>query len=149
MRAPSQAQTRSNLAANDADLWMVLAIIQPFKLDTVTLALEEIAGFGGMTVSDCRGFGHRKLTDEATDDAREARHEPPRSNEREASGQVLDFTRKVRLEIAVAGREAAELVIETIAHAAHTGRRGDGKIFAWPLSAAVRIKTFDKGSRAL
>lgn len=149
MRAPSQAQTRSNLAANDADLWMVLAIIQPFKLDTVTLALEEIAGFGGMTVSDCRGFGHGKLTDEATDDAREASREPPRSSERGTSAQVLDFTRKVRLEIAVSGRESADLMIETIARAAHTGLRGDGKIFAWPVSAAVRIKTFDKGSRAL
>ena len=42
----------------DTELWMVLAIIQPFKLDAVTLALEAIPGFSGMTVSACRGLGN-------------------------------------------------------------------------------------------
>lgn len=31
----------------------------------MTRALEQLDGFGGMTVSDCRGFGHEKLGTEA------------------------------------------------------------------------------------
>ena len=38
----------------------VKAIIQQFKLSSVTMALQEIPGFPGMTVSDCRGFGKEK-----------------------------------------------------------------------------------------
>ena len=46
----------------DEDLWMIQAVIQPFKLDAVSFALQQVPGFGGMTVSDCRGYGHGKLT---------------------------------------------------------------------------------------
>ena len=131
-----------------ADLWLVIAIIQPFKLDAVTLALEAIPGFGGMTVSDCRGFGHGKVSDEGMGDVAES--DSSRSDTDSASGtEVLDFTPKVRLEIAVAGSESADRVVETIGRAAHTGRRGDGKVFALPLSVAVRVRTFDEGARAL
>ena len=149
MRARSARDEQSNSPATDSDLWMVLAVIQPFRLDAVTLALEEIPGFGGMTVSDCRGFGHGKVADERVDDTGGKSHGPALHSEREPSGEVVDFTQKVRLEIAVVGRARADLVIETIARSAHTGRRGDGKVFAWPVSAAVRVRTFDNGARAL
>ena len=49
-------------AGIEKDLWMIVAVIQPFKLDAVTLALEAIPNFGGMTVSECRGFGKKKLS---------------------------------------------------------------------------------------
>ena len=119
------------------ELWMVLAIIQPFKLDAMTLALESLPHFGGMTVSECRGFGHGKVEEEA-DNATRA----PQS-------EVTDFTAKLRLEIAVRGRVRADAVIEAIARTAHTGNAGDGKIFSWPLERAVRIRTLDEGSFAL
>lgn len=119
------------------DLWMVLAIIQPFKLDAVTLALEAIPRFGGMTVSECRGFGHGKVEREAGDPARSQ------------SSEVVDFTPKTRLEIAAAGRAQADAVIDAIARTAHTGNPGDGKIFAWPLERAIRVRTLDEGTLAL
>lgn len=121
---------------NDDDLWMVLAIIQEFRLDTVMLSLERIPGFGGMTVSECRGFGQEHL------------HEARAPGEPHSHG-LVDFTRKVKLEAAVAGRDAADEVMDAIARAARTGRRGDGKIFAWPLARAVRVRTLEKGRRAL
>lgn len=129
------------------DMWVILAIIQPFKLDAVTLALEELPGFGGMTVSECRGFGRGKLAAEGADELTQSGK--PASRAAAPGAQVVDFTAKVRIEIAVAGREVAERVIETISRAAHTGRRGDGKIFAWPIERAIRIRTFDERSSAL
>ena len=115
---------------------MVLAVIQPFKLDTVVLALEALPHFGGLTVTECRGFGHGKADLEARD-------------ELVTQSDVVDFTAKVRIEIAVSDREQADRVIDVLARTAHTGNLGDGKIFSWPLARAVRIRTFSEGSAAL
>lgn len=155
---------RSGTEPNDGqDLWMIMAVIQPFKLDAVTLALESLPGFGGMTVSDCRGFGHGKGIDEEhgvsaeieRSTSRRGIHASGQGAQAEsrhstgASSAVTDFTRKVRLEVAVFGHNRATAVIEAIARAAHTGRAGDGKVFAWPLSHAVRVRTFAIGTDAL
>lgn len=127
------------------DIWMILAVIQPFKLDAVTLALEELAAFGGMTVTECRGFGQEKLADLEEDSESPAAH--PRR--RRTDMGLVDFTPKVKLEIATLGRLQADAIVETIANAAHTGRRGDGKIFAWPVARAVRVRTLEEGAGAL
>ena len=124
------------------ELWMIVAIIQPFKLDAVTLALEGLSGFGGMTVSDCRGFGRGKLAPESDD----ADRNRPREGE---SDDLVDFTAKVRLEVAVVGDDRAQAVIDAIARAARTGRKGDGKIVAWPVARALRIRTLEEGADAL
>ena len=121
------------------ELWMVQAIVQPFKLDAVTRALERVPGLGGMTVSECRGFGHERLGTEAPDP------EHPRRQD----DDLTDFKPRVRLEIAVAGRERADAVAEAIARSAHTGRGGDGKIFLWPLARAIRIRTMATDKDAL
>lgn len=123
------------------DLWMIMAVIQPFKLDGVTRALENVAGFAGMTVSDCRGFGREKL------DSLDAKEDEAQRYEADAG--LTDFTTKVRLEIAVAGRQCADAVAEALLHSAHTGRRGDGKIFLWQLARTVRIRTHEGGADAL
>ncbi len=124
------------------ELWMIVAIIQPFKLDAVTLALEGLPGFGGMTVSDCRGFGRGKLGSESED--------ADRNRPREGEGaDLVDFTAKIRLEVGVAGQDRADTVIDAIARAAHTGRKGDGKIVAWPVVRALRIRTLEEGAEAL
>ena len=123
------------------DLWMVQAIIQGFKLEAVTRALEQVAGFGGMTVSDCRGFGHEKLGMEEED-----RDQP---GGRRPEADLTDFKPKVRLEIAIAGRERADAVADAIARSAHTGRGGDGKVFLWPLTRAIRIRSFGVDEAAL
>lgn len=123
-------------AGSEEDLWMIVAVIQPFKLDAVTLALEAIPNFGGMTVSECRGFGKEKVVRESS-----------RTHEQNAG--LVDFTVKTRVECAVSGALGAEAVMEAIVKAAHTGNRGDGKLLAWPISRAVRLRTFEEGVRAL
>ena len=111
---------------------MITAIIQPFKLDEVVLALERIPAFPGLTVTQCRGFGREKV-------------EP---HERSAAEAVTDFIDKIRLEVAASDDLAGEIV-DAIARAAHTGRRGDGKVFVWALDRAVRIVTLGEGEDAL
>lgn len=139
------AQHRESASASE--MIMITAIIQPFKLDVVTLALERIAGFGGMTISECRGFGHGKVGREAA--AGDAAGASDASRGRSTEGGLTDFTQKMKLEIAVAGRVRADAVVSAIAEAAHTGRPGDGKIFVWPIAAAVRVRTRDLDAAAL
>ena len=122
-------------------LWMIVAVIQPFKLDSVTRALEHVPGFAGVTVSDCRGFGREKLD--------RSRENPEEAQRYQGDADLVDFTPKVRLEIAVAGRDCADAVADALLQAARTGRRGDGKVFLWPMSAAMRIRTLERGAEAL
>ena len=110
----------------------VKAIIQQFKLSSVTRALQEIPGFPGMTVSDCRGFGKEK-----------GKEGPHRVVE-----DLIDYIPKVRIEIMI-NDEMVDLVVETIAKAAHTGNPGDGKVFVYDIEKALRIKTFEQGEEAL
>ena len=108
---------------------IITAMIQPFMLEKVVEALEVIEGFPGMTVTDVRGFGRRTESTETS--------------------PTLDFfIEKTRIEI-VARDEMAELIVGTIVRAAHTGRRGDGKVFVWPVEQAFRIRNGDLNDSAL
>ncbi len=107
------------------------AIIKPFKLEEVKDALIKI-GIGGMTVSEVRGFGQQKGETEIY----------------RGTEYVVDFLPKIKIEVVVKD-EDAEKVIETIANAARTGRVGDGKIFVIPVEDVVRIRTGERGEKAV
>lgn len=106
---------------------IITAIVQPFMLSKITHALEEIEGFPGMTITDARGFGREKS-----------------AHNKGAAHRVIEdfveYVKKTRIEI-VARDEIVEQIVETIARAAHTGNRGDGKVFVWPVERALRIQT--------
>ena len=108
-----------------------MKIIKPFKLDDVRDALGQ-AGVQGMTVTEVRGFGRQKGHTELYRGAE----------------YVVDFLPKLKLEIAVPD-DQVEVVVETIAEAAVSGRIGDGKIFVQDLEQAVRIRTGEEGDEAL
>ncbi|MBT8338088.1 MAG: P-II family nitrogen regulator [Gemmatimonadetes bacterium] len=111
---------------------MILTYLPPYRLDRVTRALEHVEGFTGMTVTPARGFGREKLEDDA----------------RDVRDQLDDFTPTVRVE-AVVSDDRAEAVVQAVLAAAHTGARGDGKIFVLPVEDGVRIKTKARGPRAV
>ena len=111
---------------------MIVAFIPPHRLGPVTRALEHVPGFPGMTITDSRGFGREKLEVQAED--------------RRAS--LKDYTETTRIEVATHD-EQVDGVLAAITEAAHTGQRGDGKIFVLPLERAVRIKTRDEGEAAV
>ncbi len=107
------------------------AIIQPFKLDGVKDALNEV-GIYGMTVTEVRGFGRQKGQKESYRGAE----------------YTVEFVPKTKIEVAVADN-LAEKVVETILRTAKTGNIGDGKIFVMTLGDVVRIRTGESGERAL
>lgn len=109
----------------------IKAYIQPFMLQKVTDALHEIH-VHGMSVSELKGFGKEK-------------DEGYPQHGREA---VVEFTPKVKIEI-VCPDEECKTIAETIREAAHTGRRGDGKIFITPVEEAISIRTGERGKQAI
>lgn len=108
----------------------VEAFIKTHRLDEVTLALHKVAGLTGMTVTDARGFG-RSATDGPS------------------GGETFgDYVPIVRIEV-FCSDVLAPNVTETIERAAHTGLRGDGKVYTIPVEEAVRISTGERGEAAV
>ena len=60
----------------------------------------------------------------------------------------VNLLKKVRLEIAV-NEEFVDKTIDAIIEGARTGQIGDGKIFISDLSECVRIRTGEKGRKAI
>ena len=107
------------------------AIIQPFKVDEVKEALRGI-GIDGMTVSEVRGHGRQK-----------GHTEVYRGQE-----YNVDLLPKVKLEMVVPS-ERFEEVVAALSGAARTGKIGDGKIFAYEVAEAIRIRNGERGDLAL
>lgn len=109
----------------------VEAIIRPFKLDEVKIALVN-AGIVGMTVSEVRGFGRQKGQTERY----------------RGSEYTVEFLQKLKLEIVVEDTQV-EMVVEKVVEAARTGEIGDGKIFISHVDEIVRIRTGEKNLEAV
>jgi nitrogen regulatory protein P-II 1 len=109
----------------------VEAIIRPFKLDEVKIALVN-AGIVGMTVSEVRGFGRQKGQTERY----------------RGSEYTVDFLQKLKIEIIIED-DQVDLVVDKIVAAARTGEIGDGKIFVSPVEQAIRIRTGEKNLEAI
>jgi nitrogen regulatory protein PII len=110
---------------------LVTAVIKPFKLDEVKDALKA-AGIAGMTVAEVRGFGRQGGH---TETYRGAEYQ-------------IDFVPKVVLE-AVVDDDQADLVVDTIARTAATGKIGDGKIWVTNVDRIIRIRTGEEGTDAV
>ena len=109
----------------------VEAVIRPFKLEDVKLALVN-AGIVGMTVSEVRGFGRQK-----------GQVERYRGSE-----FTVEFLQKLKVDVVI-DDDRVDDVISGIAEAATTGEIGDGKIFGSSVGTGVRIRTGDRDSSAL
>ncbi|MBV9385354.1 MAG: P-II family nitrogen regulator [Chroococcidiopsidaceae cyanobacterium CP_BM_ER_R8_30] len=109
----------------------VEAIIRPFKLDEVKIALVN-AGIVGMTVSEVRGFGRQKGQTERY----------------RGSEYTVEFLQKLKVEIVVEDSQV-DMVVDKVIAAARTGEIGDGKIFISPIEQVVRIRTGEKNLEAV
>ncbi len=107
------------------------AIIKPFKLEEVKDALGEI-GIEGMTVTEVKGFGRQKGHTEIY----------------RGSEYTVNFLPKIKLEI-VAPDERVESAIAAIVKGAKTGKIGDGKVFVSNVEDAIRIRTDERGEKAV
>ncbi len=109
----------------------IAAIIRPFKLDEVKIALVN-AGIVGMTVSEVRGFGRQKGQTERY----------------RGSEYTVEFLQKLKVEVVVEDSQV-DMVVDKIISAARTGEIGDGKIFVSPVDQVIRIRTGEKNIEAV
>jgi len=110
---------------------MIMAVVQPYKLEAVREALSAI-GVDGMTASEVKGYGRQK-----------GHTEIYRGTE-----YAINYVPKVKIEIAVKS-DLVEQAMEAIREAAGQGKIGDGKIFVFDLENALRIRTGEAGEEAL
>ena len=107
------------------------AIIKPFRIEEVKDALAKI-GIEGMTVIEAKGCGRQKGHTEIY----------------RGSEYTVDLLPKIKIEVVVAD-ERAEEVAAAIVAAARTGKIGDGKVFISNIEEAIRIRTDDRGEKAI
>lgn len=113
---------------------LVIAVIQPTKLDPLEEALSKI-GVVRMTVCDAQGYARQR-----------GRTEMFRGHE-----YKTNLLRKVVLEIAV-NDDFLERAVDCITEIARTGPDGsfgDGKIFVLPMDEAVQIGETSRGPEAI
>lgn len=113
---------------------LIIAVIQPSRLEAVKAALTEVEVFR-LTVVDCQGFGRQK-----------GHSEMYRGHE-----VAVNLLRKVQLQIAV-NEEFVQPTVDAVIKGARTGDKGeigDGKIFILPMDDCVRIRTGERGSDAI
>lgn len=113
---------------------LIIAIIQPTKLEAVKEALSKVEVFR-LTAMDVQGFGRQKGSAEVY------------------RGRALNVNllRKIELQIAV-NDDFVERTVNAIAEAGRTGpdgKIGDGKIFILPLEDCIRIRTGERGPEAI
>jgi len=113
---------------------LVIAVIQPTKLNAVREALEKIE-VTRLTVCDAQGFGRQR-----------GQTEMYRGHE-----YTTRLLRKVVLEIVV-NDDFLDRTLSTIIHVARTGPEGnigDGKIFVLPALEAIQITDASRGKGAV
>src|SRR5882762_9080925 len=110
---------------------LVTAVIKSFKLEEVKEALRG-AGVLGLTVSEVQGYGRQGGKTETF----------------RGSEYKVEFVPKVKIEVLVEATEV-DKVIDLIAISARTGKIGDGKIWAFELDRAMRIRTGELGNEAI
>ena len=113
---------------------LIIAIIQPSKLEEVKAALSQVEVVR-LTIMDVQGFGRQK-----------GQTEVYRGRE-----ITVNLLRKVQLQIAV-NEDFVEPTIDAILQGGRSGEAGqigDGKIFVLPLDDCIRIRTGERGTEAI
>ncbi|MBI2867837.1 MAG: P-II family nitrogen regulator [Chloroflexi bacterium] len=107
------------------------AIVRPARVEQVKNALVK-AGIQGLTLTEIRGFGRQKGQPEAYKGAE----------------YKVEFLAKAKLEVVVPD-DMVERVVDAIIGAARSGSIGDGKIFIHTIDEAIRIRTGERGQKAI
>ena len=107
------------------------AIIRDGVLEEVKDQLAKV-GIAGMTAWEVKGFGHQK----------------GQTTSYRGAEYTADFLPKCKIEL-VLPDEDADRAVATIIETARTGNIGDGKIFVYPISQCIRIRTGETGRQAI
>ena len=115
----------------DTGINKVVIITKLSRYDKIKRALNNL-GVTGITVTQVSGCGIQKGAGE------------------KYRGVEMDMTLlpKIKLEVVVSGIPV-DSVIETAKKTLYTGKIGDGKIFVYPVSRVVKIRTGEEDYAAL
>jgi len=108
------------------------AYIKSHRLDEVIGRLHVIDGLSGMSIHEIKGFGRGRGH---TDSVR-------------IIDSTINWVPHVKLEI-FCTKKLERTVIDAVIEGAHTGLRGDGKIYVSSIEDAVRISTKERGESAI
>ncbi len=106
----------------------IRAYIKRHKLSDVTRALRKVPGLTGMTIIETRGVGV--------------------GWKKGGGDDLINYRPGLKLEILCCDALVEE-VVSLIEKAAHTGLKGDGKIYVSTIDMAVRISTGERGEGAI
>ncbi len=132
--APISPPARIALGATFVTVKLIIAIIQPSKLEAVKEALTKVEVFR-LTVMDCQGFGRQK----------------GQTGVYRGHEFSVNLLRKVQLQIAV-NEPFVQPTIDAILEGGRSGENGeigDGKIFVLPMDDCIRIRTGERGGEAI
>ena len=107
------------------------AIMRPYTVEIIKNELNSI-GLGGMTVTNVEGLGNQGGHTEVYRDRE----------------MCVSFVPKSKLEI-VLDDGRVEDVIKVITENARSGEIGDGKIFVLPVEEVIKIRTGERGVKAI
>lgn len=107
------------------------AIFRNEKLSAVKETLKSV-GVAGMTVTEVRGHGTQKGITEVY----------------RGKAFSVDLISKIKVEVVTEDKDVKK-VTDTIVDAARTGSIGDGKIFVSGVEDIIRIRTGEKGEKAV
>ncbi len=112
---------------------MVL-LIRPEKLEDIKKIIEDLE-YGGMTISTVMGCGTQ-------------RGNLAGLNEIHGMKLNINLIPKIRVEVVVEDEDVEKIITE-VREKIVTGHVGDGKIFIRNIENAVRIRTGERGTKAL
>lgn len=113
----------------------LVMVIKPEKLEIVKKILDEV-NCGGMTISSVMGCGTQKgSVDEGM-------------NEIKGFKTTINLLPKIRVEVVVSDDKVEKIITEVREYVA-TGHVGDGKIFIRNIEDAIRIRTGERGEKAI
>lgn len=113
----------------------MVIIIRPEKLENVKSILDNVH-CGGMTISSVMGCGTQKgISEEGV-------------NEIKGFKTTINLLPKIRVEVVVPDESVDEIIAELRSKIV-TGHVGDGKVFIRNIEDAVRLRTGERGNKAL
>ena len=109
----------------------ITAIVREDRFAMVKDALSDV-GYPGMTVTEVKGHGNQKGITEQW----------------RGRTYKTDLISKMQMEMVVADKDV-EKIVQCIVKEAKTGNIGDGKIFINSILDVIRIRTGERGEKAV